>query len=83
MVLPVIVVPGCTIEPTSPERPLLVSMESCTAFIGWKNPDAFLMEEDIVEINRWLSTLESAKPSRSLHALTEILDGQIDRPRFV
>jgi hypothetical protein len=82
-VLPVIVVPGCVIEPTSLERPLLVSMESCTAFIGWKNPDAYLMEEDIVEINRWLSTLESAKPSRSLHALTEILDARIDRPKFV
>lgn len=82
-VLPVIVIPGCTIDAPTVDKPLLVSMDSCTAFIGWKKPDAFLMEEDIVEINRWLSTLESEKPSHSLHALTNILDTQIDRPTFV
>ncbi len=82
-VLPVIVVPGCTIEPTSMERPLLVSMESCTAFIGWKEPDAFLMDDDIEEINRWLSTREGEKPPRSLQALTGALDPQIERPALV
>jgi len=82
-VLPVIVVPDCTIESTSTERPLLVSMESCTAFIGWKEPDAFLMDEDIEEINRWLSTQEEERPPRSLQALTGALDPQIERPALV
>jgi len=82
-VLPVIVVPGCNIEPTSVERPLLVSMESCTAFIGWKEPDAFLMVEDIEAINRWLSTRQGEKPPRSLHALAGALDPQIERPALV
>ena len=82
-VLPVIVVPECTIDTPSIDRPLLVSMESCTAFIGWKDPDAFLMDEDIVEINRLLSTLESEEPDYSFDVLTGVLDAQIDRPSFV
>jgi len=82
-VLPVIVVPECTIDTPSIDHPLLVSMESCTAFIGWKDPDAFLMDEDIVEINRLLSTLESEEPDYSFDVLTGVLDAQIDRPSFV
>jgi hypothetical protein len=82
-VLPVIVVPKCTIDTPSIDHPLLVSMESCTAFIGWKDPDAFLMDEDIVEINRLLSTLESEEPDYSFDVLTGVLDAQIDRPSFV
>jgi hypothetical protein len=82
-VLPVIVIPGCAIEPKSTEGLLLVSMESCTAFIGWKEPHAFLMDEDVEEINRWLSTQGFEKPPRSLQALADVLDAQIERPAMV
>lgn len=82
-VLPVIVVPDCNIKPSSVDRPLLVSMESCTAFIGWKDPAAFLMDEEIAEIDRWLSTRVSGKPFRSLQAVAGVLDAQIARPALV
>ena len=82
-VLPVLVVPDCCIEATSVEVPLLVSMESCTAFLGWKNAGAFLMDEEVEEINRWLSTLEFEKSPRSLQALADVLDAQIERPALV
>jgi hypothetical protein len=82
-VLPVIIVPGCAIEPTPVKRPLLVSMESCTAFIGWKEPGAFLMAEDIEEVNRWLNAQAFEKPPRSLQALAGVLDTQIERPAMV
>lgn len=82
-VLPVIVVPGCAIESPSVDRPLLVSLKSCTAFIGWKDPAAFLMDEDIVAVNRLLSTLESEEAPYSFDVLTGVLDEQIERPTFV
>jgi hypothetical protein len=82
-VLPVIIVPDCTIRESSIDRPLICSTESCTAFIGWKDPSAFLMDEDIVEISRLLSTLESEEPLYSFDALKGVLDTQIERPKFV
>lgn len=82
-VLPVIIVPDCKITESSLDRPLIVSTESCTAFIGWKDPSAFLMDEDIAEISRLLSTLESEEPLYSFDVLKGVLDMQIDRPKFI
>lgn len=80
---PVVVVPDCKIETATVDTPLLVRVESCTSFIGWKDPEAFLMSDDIEAINRWLSTQGVDLQPRSLRAMTASLDAQIQRPALI
>ncbi len=80
---PVVVVPGCKIETATVDTPLLVRVETCTSFIGWKDPEAFLMSDDIEAINRWLSTQGVDLRPRSLRAMTASLDAQIERPALI
>jgi len=55
-------------------------MESCTAFVGWKNKNAFLMDDDIEKINDWLSRQVLEHQPRSGRQLADCLDGQVNRP---
>jgi hypothetical protein len=82
-VLPVIVVPGCRIMPTNDDSVLLVSIESCTAFVGWKDPDAYLMTDEIEAIHGWLSEQLLGHQARTRRALTHSLDGMLERPALV
>ena len=79
-VQPVVVIPDCRIEETEEEGPLLVSMESCTAFVGWKNKAAFLMEDEIMKINDWLSRQTQGQESKFLRRQAAGLKATLDRP---
>jgi hypothetical protein len=80
VVQPVVIVSDCRIEEASEDGPLLVTMESCTSFIGWKNKNAFLMEDEIEKINDWLSRCVLEHQPRSLRQIADCLDGQVNRP---
>jgi len=84
IVQPVVVVSDCRIDEVPEDGPLLVSMESCTSFIGWKDPRAFLMEDEIAKINNWLSRQSLERQSRSLRQMVNGLNGlsgQVNRER--
>lgn len=83
IVQPVVIVPDCLIEKSQEEGPLLVSMESCMSFVGWKDQQAFLMEDDIVLINDWLSRQVHEHQPRSLRQMADCLHGQADRSVLV
>lgn len=79
-VQPVVIIPGCRIEETPEDGPLLVSMESCTAFVGWKNREAFLMEDEVARIDEWLSRQTHGQQSRPLRKLAAALRAELKRP---
>ena len=83
VVQPVIIVPDCRIEEGEEDGPLLVSMESCMSFVGWKDKRAFLMEDDIAAINDWLTRQVLEQKPRSLRQMANCLNGQIERPALV
>ena len=80
VVQPVVVIADCRIDEAPEDGPLLVTMESCTAFVGWKNKSAFLMDDDIEKINDWLSRQVLAHQPRSGRQLADCLAGQVSRP---
>jgi hypothetical protein len=83
-VIPELVIPDCPIEAGHGEElPLLVSMESCVAFIGWKDADAYLMSEDVSAIGTWLAGQALVSPPRTLRSVSRMLAGQIDRPALI
>jgi hypothetical protein len=77
---PVVVVPDCKIEPATVDEPLLVSIESCTSFIGWKDQEAFLMNDDVDAINTSLAMQGVDLQPASLRSMTASLDAQIQSP---
>jgi len=83
VVQPVVIVPDCRIEEAQEDGPLLVSMESCMSFVGWKDQRAFLMEDDIAAINDWLARQVLVQKPRSLRQMASCLKGQIERPALV
>ena len=83
VVLPVIAIPDCRIEPSSESLPMVVSLESCTSFVGWKEPRAYLMNEEVEAINRWLAKQALETHSESMREVTGYLDRQVARPALV
>jgi hypothetical protein len=83
VVQPVVVVADCRIGEAPEDSPLLVTMECCTTFIGWKNNNAFLMDHDIEKINDWLSRQVLEHQTRSGRQLADCLDGDVIRPALV
>lgn len=76
----VIVVPNCRIEEAQEDGPLLVSMESCNSFVGWKDPRAFLMDDDLAKVNDWLSRQFLEQRPSSMQQLVSGLEGQANQP---
>ncbi|MFQ5634275.1 MAG: hypothetical protein ACE5G3_02955, partial [Gammaproteobacteria bacterium] len=83
VVLPVIVVPDCTIGSTAETLPMLVGLETCTSFVGWKDPRAFLMTEELEAINRWLAKKVLDTRTDSMREVIGYLDQQVPRPALV
>lgn len=83
VILPVIVVPDCLIEPSAETLPMVVSLESCTSFVGWKEPRAFLMNEELDAVNRWLAKQALETHSDTMRDVKGYLDGQVARPALV
>jgi hypothetical protein len=81
--LPVIVVPDCVIASSHETLPMLVSLESCMSFIGWKETRAFLMDDEVDSINRWLDRHALEAPHGSMRAVTGYLDRRVARPALV
>ena len=81
--LPVIVVPDCTIVASQETLPMLVSLESCMSFVGWKETRAFLMDDEVDAINRWLDRHALEAPHSSMRAVTGYLDRRVARPALV
>ena len=52
--LPIIVVTDCHVEPSLNPGCLLVNASSCNMFVGWNDPDAYLMDDEIEKITDWL-----------------------------
>lgn len=83
VVLPVIAIPDCLIETSAETLPMVVSLESCTSFVGWKDPRAFLMNEELEAINRWLAKQALETQSDSMREVAGYLDRQVTRPALV
>ncbi|MBT8442712.1 MAG: hypothetical protein KJO76_10030 [Gammaproteobacteria bacterium] len=83
VVLPVIAIPDCLIEPSEENLPMVVSLESCTSFVGWKEPKAFLMNDELEAINRWLAKQSLETQSDSMRDVATLLDSQVPRPALV
>ena len=81
--LPVIVVPECTITASQETLPMVVSLESCMSFVGWKETRAFLMDDEVDAINRWLDRHALEAPHGSMRAVTGYLDRRVTRPALV
>jgi hypothetical protein len=83
IVLPVIVVSDCLIEPSAEHLPMVVSLASCNSFVGWKEPKAFLMDDELEAINRWLAKQSLEARSDSMRDVKNLLDAQVPRPALV
>jgi len=83
LALPVIVVPDCMITPSQETLPMVVSLESCMSFVGWKETRAFLMDDEVESINRWLDRHVLEAPHGSMRAVIGYLDRRVARPALV
>jgi hypothetical protein len=63
-VVPVLVAPGCKVSTWDDDRYLLTNEQNCVALVGWKDPSAYLMDEEVLRISEWLS--ERCRPVRKL-----------------
>jgi len=82
-VLPVVVIPDCKINPADQHGPMLVSLHTCMAFIGWNDKSAYLMDEDIAAISAWLAGQALVKPPRRMREAIYSLDRQVAWPRLM
>jgi hypothetical protein len=83
VVLPVIAVADCPITPSAETLPMVVSLESCTSFVGWKDQRAFLMDDELEAINRWLARRSLETAGESMREVVGYLDTQVARPALV
>lgn len=60
----VLIVPGCRTESGENQTCLLVNLETCVSFVGWRNAPGFLMADDRQPIDKWLDE-RSRKPDRA------------------
>ena len=60
----VLVVPNCRTESGEEQTCLLINLETCVSFIGWRNTAGFLMADDRRPIDKWLDE-RSRQPDRA------------------
>jgi len=53
-VRPMIIVTDCQVESSTNPSCLLVNAASCNMFVGWNDPEAYLMDDEIEKISDWL-----------------------------
>lgn len=51
----VLIVPGCQVLPGEDHDLLVVNLPSCISFVGWRNPQACLMDDEIRDIDAWIA----------------------------
>jgi hypothetical protein len=83
LVQPVLVVPDCRINRGDNDTALVVALESCVSFVGWRNPDAFLMDDELARVDAWLAdqTIERDRQARDAAEIT--LGNAVRRPALV
>ncbi len=83
LVQPVIIAPGCRVNLGDDDSALVVNLDSCVSFVGWKNPKAFIMEEEVRLIDEWLAG-HAAKPNRAARQVAAAtLGNSVPRPVLV
>ena len=63
-IVPVMVAPGCKVSTWDDDRYLVTNEQNCVSLVGWKDPAAYLMDEEVHRISEWLS--ERCRPTRRL-----------------
>lgn len=79
-VLPVLTVPDCRIESGDANGPMLVSLQACSAFVGWQHENFFLHEDDIANLSGCLSEMSMQNPPATVSAAVEALARQTGSP---
>ncbi len=82
-VMPVAVVPECRIVTGAEDGPMLVSLQACAAFVGWRQEAYFLHEDDIIKLSGWLGKQALEDPPRTLSEVRTSLQRQIGWPALV
>ncbi len=54
-IVPTLVVPGCRVAASDEQRFLLTNEQNCVTLVGWKDSEAYLMDDEIARISQWLS----------------------------
>ncbi len=73
-VLPIIVVTNCEVEATSERSCLLATPSSCIMFVGWNDPGAHLMDDEVKKVTNWLVSRCRARPFRKWRARVNSAD---------
>ncbi|MGI9290823.1 MAG: hypothetical protein ACR2QG_06065 [Gammaproteobacteria bacterium] len=82
-IVPVVVVPECRIEGQQGKGPVLVSLQTCSSFIGFRHNDFFLHQEDIARVSVWLEQQHLEDPPGTLRTAIGALQRQIEWPALV
>jgi hypothetical protein len=53
--VPALIVPGCRVLSRDDEQYLLTNEQNCVAMVGWKDTDAYLMDDEVAKISEWLA----------------------------
>ena len=60
----VLIVPGCRTESGENQTCLLLTLETCVSFVGWRSAPGFLMADDLRAIDTWLED-RTRRPDRA------------------
>jgi hypothetical protein len=82
-VLPVLVVPGCRVAASDEERFLLTNEQNCVTLVGWKDPEAYLMDDEMARIAQWLSVRCQPRPQLAWRLPQSVLHESVARPRLL
>jgi hypothetical protein len=75
----VLIVPGCRIESAEHPECLVVNLETCVSFVGWRNGRSFLMEDDHRRIDDWLAS-RTREPNRKMRRVVRETLGEAVPP---
>ena len=64
---------------------LVVNLEACVSFVGWRNSDAFLMEDEVRRIDEWLTqqSVVRTRPREARRESGESRRGREPRPKVL
>lgn len=79
----VLIVPGCRTESGEDQNCLLVNLDTCGSFIGWRNGTGFLMTDDLRRIDDWLAKRASRPDRAARRAVRATLGEAVPPPVLV
>jgi hypothetical protein len=74
--------PG-TIAASDEARFLLTNEPNCVTLVGWKDPGAYLMDDEITRISQWLSARCQPRPRPAWRFPRSALHASVARPRLL